>query len=88
MDPENADAAESRPPTLADLLLLCRSLNAQGARYMIVGGFAVNHHGFTRATMDVDLLIDSSAENQFKVKKSLEVLPDRFPSFQRRRCCG
>ena len=44
---------------------------------MVVGGFAVNYHGFTRATMDIDLLVDSSAENQSRVKKSLEVLPDK-----------
>lgn len=77
MDPENADPLESRPPTLADLLLLCRSLNSQGAKYLVVGGFAVNYHGLTRATMDIDLLVESSADNQAKVKRSLEVLPDK-----------
>ncbi len=77
MDPENADAPESRPPTLADLLLLCRSLNSQGAKYLVVGGFAVNYHGLTRATMDIDLLVESSIDNQTKVKRSLEVLPDK-----------
>jgi len=44
---------------------------------MVVGGFAVNHHGLARGTMDIDLLVDSSAENQSRVKKSLEVLPDK-----------
>ena len=77
MDPQDAHPAESRPPTLADLLLLCRSLNAQGARYLVIGGFAVNQHGFTRATMDIDLLVDGARENQVKVKKSREVLPDK-----------
>jgi len=74
---KDADPGESRPPTLADLLLLCGSLNAQGARYLVVGGLAVNQHGYTRATMDIDLLVDGSLENQFRVKKSLEVLPDK-----------
>lgn len=77
MDTENADPAESRPPTVTDLLLLCRSLNAQGARYMVIGGLAVNQHGFARATMDIDLLVQASLENQARVKKSLEVLPDK-----------
>ena len=77
MDTENADAAESRPPTIADLLLLCGSLNAEGARYMVVGGLAVNQHGYARATMDIDLLVESSLDNQARVKKSLEVLPDK-----------
>ena len=77
MDPENAHPAESRPPTVTDLLTVCRSLNAQGANYMVVGGFAVNQHGFTRATMDIDVLIDDSPENQLQAKKALEVLPDK-----------
>ena len=77
MDTEDADPGESRPPTLADLLLLCRSLNAQNARYIVIGGLAVNQHGYTRATMDIDLLVDGSLENQSRVKKSLEILPDK-----------
>ena len=77
MDPENAHPAESRPPTVTDLLTVCRSLNAQGAIYMVVVGFAVNQHGFTRATMDIDVLIDDSPENQIRAKKALEVLPDK-----------
>ncbi|MEI2723806.1 MAG: hypothetical protein V9H26_09790 [Verrucomicrobiota bacterium] len=77
MDPENAHPAESRPPTVTDLLTVCRSLNAQGANYMVVGGFAVNQHGFTRATMDIDVLIDDSPENQLRAKRALEVLPDK-----------
>lgn len=77
MDAENAHPAESRPPTVTDLLTVCRSLNAQGANYMVVGGFAVNQHGFTRATMDIDVLIDDSPENQLRAKKALEVLPDK-----------
>jgi len=77
MDPQNAHPAESRPPTVTDLLTVCRSLNAQGANYMVVGGFAVNQHGLTRATMDIDVLIDDSPENQIRAKKALEVLPDK-----------
>jgi Nucleotidyl transferase AbiEii toxin, Type IV TA system len=77
MDFEDAHPAESRPPTLEDLLALCRSLNALGARYLVVGGFAVIQHGFTRATEDIDLLVESSNENQQRVKKALEVLPDK-----------
>lgn len=77
MDPQNAYPPESRPPTLNDLLAVCRGLNAQGARYLVVGGFAVNLHGFARATMDIDVLIEGSVENQKRVKSALEVLPDK-----------
>ncbi len=77
MDTEDAHPPDSRPPTLEDLLSLCRGLNEAGARYLIVGGFAVIQHGFTRATEDIDLLVESSSENQSRVKKGLEVLPDK-----------
>jgi len=77
VDPQNAHPAESRPPTIADLLLICRSLNALEARYLVVGGFAVNQHGFPRTTMDIDLLLEDSLGNQAKVKQALEILPDK-----------
>jgi hypothetical protein len=76
MDPENAHPAESRPPTVRDPVMVCRSLNERGARYLVVGGFAVIQHGFTRATMDIDLLVEDSLENQVKVKQALEILTD------------
>jgi hypothetical protein len=77
MDSEDAHPAESRPPTVRDLVVVCRSLNERGARYLVVGGFAVNQHGFSRATMDIDLLVEDSLENQVKLKQALEVLPDK-----------
>lgn len=77
MVPSDADAPQSRPPTLEDLLRLCRGLNAEGARYLVIGGFAVNHHGLVRATMDIELLVDQSEQNQQRISKALEVLPDK-----------
>jgi hypothetical protein len=68
MDPEDALPLESRPPTKADLLLLCRSLNSRFAKYVVVGGFAM---------MDIDILIEASADNQHKVRLALEALPDK-----------
>jgi hypothetical protein len=50
MDPEDAQPLESRPPTKADLLLLCRSLKAHAAKYLIVGGFTMMAHGLMHAT--------------------------------------
>ncbi len=73
----NEDALESRPPTTEDLVYLCRELNRLEARYVVVGGMAVNQHGFVRATEDIDLLIDASPENQERVKTALLSLPDQ-----------
>jgi hypothetical protein len=77
MDPEDADAPlEARPPLLEDLVALCRGLNREGARYVVLGGMAVIQAGFVRATNDVDLLIDTSPENQERVRRALMALPD------------
>ncbi len=78
MDPEDADPApEARPPLLEDLVSLCRSLNHEGARYVVIGGMAVIQAGFGRATNDIDLLIDIDADNQGRVRRALMTLPDR-----------
>ena len=51
MDPEDADAPlEARPPLLEDLVALCRYLNREKARYVVLGGMAVIQAGFVRAT--------------------------------------
>src|SRR5205814_7151013 len=77
MADENAHAPESRIPLVEDLVKVCRELNRRGAKYLVVGGFAVIQHGFLRNTGDIDLLIEDSPENQAKTKRALEVLPDK-----------
>jgi hypothetical protein len=39
------------------------ALNAAGVRYLIVGGLAVNAHGYQRATVDLDLVIQLQRDN-------------------------
>ena len=70
------DRGESRAPRLEDLLSLCQALNQEGARYVLIGGFAVILHGFVRATKDVDLLVDPSESNIRAVKRAMATLPD------------
>lgn len=78
MVPDDADQApEARPPLLADLVALCRDLNAAGAAYVVIGGMAVIQAGFPRATGDIDLLIDISPANQERVRRALMNLPDQ-----------
>lgn len=75
---ENEPPPEApRPPVQDDLVRICRELNAQGVRYLVVGGFAVIQHGFLRATEDIDLLVEDSLENQRRIKQALEILPDK-----------
>lgn len=71
------EGAESRQPTVEDLLEICRELNRQGAKYLIVGGFAMRGAGYLRDTGDLDVIIDTSPENEARVYRSLEILPDQ-----------
>lgn len=41
----------------AQLRELDRTLRDAGVRYMLIGGFAVNIHGYVRATHDLDVMI-------------------------------
>lgn len=75
-DDKTSETLESRPPTLEDLLALCRHLNDAGAKYIVIGGVAMIQHGFVRATEDIDLLVDAAIDNQEKVRLAMDYLPD------------
>ncbi len=46
-----------------DIESLLRSLNAHKVRYVVIGAAAFPVHGYARATLDVDIFIDSGEEN-------------------------
>lgn len=68
---------KSRPPTEVDLISICASLNKVGAKYVVVGGWAIIQSGFPRYTEDIDLLILTGEENEAAVLRALRELPDR-----------
>ena len=70
------DREYSRAPEFEDLVELCRSLNREGVRYLLIGGFAVILHGYVRATKDVDLLVDPAEDNVRALKRAMADLPD------------
>jgi hypothetical protein len=74
--PSDSHDLESREPTLEDLRDLCRELNLRGARYVVIGGFAVRAAGYNRRTMDVDLMVAADSENERLVFEALSTLPD------------
>jgi len=47
------------------------ALNAASAQYLIVGGLAVNAHGYERFTKDVDLVIGLEQENIIRGLRAL-----------------
>ncbi|MDX2055068.1 MAG: nucleotidyltransferase [Polyangiaceae bacterium] len=75
-DRPQAEPLESREPSLEDLVALCSNLNARGAHYMVIGGFAMRAAGYDRRTMDVDLLIEATPENEASVIAAVSELPD------------
>lgn len=49
---------------------LWNSLNNNDVRYIMVGGFATNLHGYHRFTADVDLYIEDTLENRKKLRQA------------------
>ena len=67
---------EPREPTVEDLRNLCRELNTRGAKYVVIGGFAIRAANYSRRTMDVDLIVAADAENEARVFSALSTLAD------------
>jgi hypothetical protein len=61
---------------MGDLVGICRELNQRSVNYIVVGGMAINIHGFTRNTEDIDLLIETEEDNERKILEVLSLLPD------------
>lgn len=50
---------------------ILKALEAASVRYLVVGGVAVNLHGYTRFTKDLDLLIDLDPANALRAMEAL-----------------
>ncbi len=46
-------------------------LNKRLVKYLLVGGYAVTYHGYTRATGDIDIWVETNLENG---KRIIEVI--------------
>lgn len=53
-----------------DLLHLWKTLSNHNVRYIMVGGFAVNLHGYQRFTGDVDLWIEDTLNNRKNLRNA------------------
>lgn len=54
-----------------DFKELLRLLNANGVRYLLIGGYAVGFYGYPRATNDIDIFVAKDWENAQRIVKSL-----------------
>ena len=77
VDSHDGPPPDARPPQLADLLSLCRSLNRKSVRCVVVGGMAMIQAGFVCATEGIDLLVDTDRDNLGRLRAALLDLPDQ-----------
>lgn len=57
-----------------DLVHFWTILNKHNVKYIMVGGFAVNLYGYTRATNDIDLLLKDDLLNRQNLAKTFSEL--------------
>ena len=74
------DGPYAREPQVEDLVRICRALNDAAARYILIGGFAVIAHGGARTTKDIDLLVDSAADNVARLRQARSASSKIAPS--------
>jgi hypothetical protein len=53
-----------------EILKFWKALFENNVRYIMVGGYATNLHGFQRYTGDMDIWIEDNAENRIKMRKA------------------
>lgn len=49
-----------------------QTLNKNQVRYLLVGGYAVVFHGYSRTTGDMDIWVECTAENYKKLSKAFQ----------------
>ncbi|MBK9164669.1 MAG: hypothetical protein IPM21_12335 [Acidobacteria bacterium] len=54
-----------------DFKELFELLNTNSVRYLLIGGYAVGIHGYTRATNDLDIFVADDEQNTQNLRRSL-----------------
>ena len=57
-----------------EILKVWQSFYKHELRYILIGGFAVNLHGYQRFTGDMDILLEDTLENRRKLRASFSNL--------------
>ena len=69
--PESNAYADTPMEIFPDFLEWFRCLNARSVEYLVVGGYAVGHHGHVRYTHDLDVWVKATHENAQKLMLAL-----------------
>ena len=54
-----------------DFRELLESLNQNGVRYLLIGGYAVGIHGYARSTNDIDFFVSGDEDNAKRLVRAL-----------------
>ena len=57
-------------PIPRDFLEFLRLLTNHGVKHLLIGGYAVAHYGYVRATGDLDVFVEASPENAERLVKA------------------
>jgi predicted nucleotidyltransferase len=68
----NSITAMAQVNLFQDFREFLRSLNSAGVRYLLLGGYAVIHYGYRRATDDLDVWIGVGPDNAARVSRVLQ----------------
>lgn len=66
-----------RPATIEDLKKVIKSLNDNKADYLLIGGYAIQAHGYIRTTTDIDILVPADKTTGKKIIQALLILSDK-----------
>jgi predicted nucleotidyltransferase len=58
----------------AEVLSFLQAFNSNLVKYLVVGGYAVNHYGYSRTTSDIDIYVQDTPENRKNIVSALESL--------------
>ena len=71
-----------------ELLKFWQFLNDNQVKYIMVGGFAVNMHGYSRATNDIDVWLKDEINNRRNLGKALKQFGYGRPRMGRLTICS
>src|SRR6266496_1663739 len=57
------------PPDFKEFL---RLLNSNSVKYLLIGGYAVNYHGYSRSTCDMDIWVARDVDNAGRICRVLQ----------------
>jgi len=58
----------------AEVLNFLHAFNIHGVKFLVVGGYAVNHYGYSRTTADIHIYLQDSVDNRKRIIDALDKL--------------